>query len=260
MTATCTGCGPLDTVACVGAHRVIDHHQPLDQALAAIGIPQVDLIGALAQTCVPVMKNGVSPPAAALPFIQHVDLACYQLEAAALPTPTTLTLKHLNPVLANLPSHKVTLTAPAQLCLPVGKNGVALPPDVLRLVQFIDLECYKVDADPHPNFGVSLRQLNPQLVNSIPGHDMSLVTSPRQMCVPVQKNQQQIPTDILNIVQWVDLEKFTAAQPISLPAVSVSLNHLNPLFTTLPKVPVVLRQASALMVPVSKNGVVPPVQ
>jgi hypothetical protein len=38
----------------------------------------------------------------------------------------------------------------------------------------------------------------------------------------------------------------------------VSLNHLNPMFVTLPKVPVVLQQATALMVPVSKNGAVPP--
>jgi len=211
----------------------------------------------LVQTCVPVAKNGVSPVPAALPFIQHVDLACYRVEASPLSAAPVLTLKHLNPVLANLPSHTDQLLIPEQLCVPVGKNGVAPPPEVLRVVQFIDLECYRTEASGHPTFAVNLKQLNPQLGN-IPAHQLTLVTSLRQLCVPVAKNNQQIPTDILNIVQWVDLEKFVAAQPITLPPVNVVLNHLNPLFVTLPRIPVVLNQAVALMVPVSKNGQVPP--
>jgi hypothetical protein len=231
----------------------------LNPVLQQLGLPRHDVVlRELVQTCVPVIKNGVAPQPAALPFIQHVDLACYRIDAAPLPTPVTLSLGHLNPVLANFPTHRVTLTAPVQLCLPVGKNGVAPPPEVLRLVQFIDLECYKVDPDPHPTFTLGLRQLNPQLVNPIPGHSMTLVTNPRQLCVPVMKNQQVIPTDVLAIVRWVDLEKFAASPVVTLPAVGVSLNHQNPLFVQQPKVPVVLQQASALMVPVSKNGVVPP--
>jgi len=78
------------------------------------------------------------------------------------------------------------------------------------------------------------------------------------MCVPVQKNQQPIPPAILNIVQWVDLEKFTASPAVALHPISLVLHHLNPLFTTLPPVQVVLQQAVALMVPVAKNGQIPP--
>jgi len=87
---------------------------------------------------------------------------------------------------------------------------------------------------------------------------MTLVASPRQMCVPVRKNNQPIPANVLNIVQWIDLEKFAASPLVLIPPVNVMLTHLNPLFATLPPVPVTLRQASALQVPVSKNGTPPP--
>jgi hypothetical protein len=184
-------------------------------------------------------------------------VACYRIDAAPLSPSLPLTLRHLNPVLAQLPAHSLALIQPVQLCLPVAKNGVIPTPDILRLVQFIDLECYAVDPGAHPTFGVRLQQLNPQLAN-IPVHPLTLGPQPRQMCVPVQKNNQAIPTDVLGVVRWVDLEKFTALPPVPLPPVPVVLSHLNPMFTTLPRVQVVLQQASALMVPVSKNGAVPP--
>jgi hypothetical protein len=204
-----------------------------------------------------VMKNNVPPDPAALPFIRHVDLACYKIDAQPLATPVTLTLGHLNPVFSTLAAHTVTLRQPVQLCLPVGKNGVVPPPEVLDLVRYIDLECYSTAPGAHPNFQAKLTQLNPQLVN-IPAHDLTLVPTPRQMCVPVRKNNQAIPTTSFDIVRWVDLEKFTASPVVSLPGINVVLRHLNPLFVTLPPVTVVLRDAEALMVPVSKNGVTPP--
>jgi hypothetical protein len=211
----------------------------------------------LVQTCVPVAKNGVLPQPAALPFIQQTDLACYRIDAAPLPVPVSLTLNHLNPVLAGLPAHKDALIQPVQLCVPVAKNGVVPTPDILQLIQFIDLECYAVDPGAHPMFGVNLKQLNPQLGN-IPNHGMGLAPSPRQLCVPVVKNNQAIPAAVLNIARWVDLERFPASPPVLLPPVTVVLNHLNPLFLTLPRVPVTLQRAVGLMVPVSKNGAVPP--
>jgi hypothetical protein len=166
-------------------------------------------------------------------------------------------LKHLNPVLASIPAHMVTMTQPNQLCLPVAKNGVIPSADILQLIRFIDLECYNVDPGAHPSVALNLKQLNPQLLGIAP-HNMTLVASPRQMCVPVRKNNQPIPANVLNIVQWIDLEKFAAAPPVLIPPVNVTLTHLNPLFATLPPVPVTLRQASALQVPVSKNGTPPP--
>jgi hypothetical protein len=229
----------------------------LNPVLVALGLPAHPVVvRELRQTCVPVMKNGVPPQPAALPFIRQVDLACYRVDAAPI-TPTTLVLKHLNPVLANIPAHMLTMTQPNQLCLPVAKNGVIPSADILQLIRFIDLECYNVDPGGHPSLTLNLQQLNPQLLGIAP-HNMTLVASPRQMCVPVRKNNQPIPTNVLNIVRWIDLEKFAASPLVLIPPVNVTLTHLNPLFATLPPVPVTLRQASALQVPVSKNGATPP--
>jgi hypothetical protein len=230
----------------------------LNPVLIQLGLPaHAVVLRELVQTCVPVAKNGVSPQPAALPFIQQTDLACYRIDAAPLPAPVTLSLKHLNPVLAGLPAHKDVLIQPVQLCVPVAKNGVTPTPDILQLIQFIDLECYAVNPEPHPTFGVNLKQLNPQLGN-IPNHGMALASSPRQLCVPVLKNNQAIPAAVLNIVRWIDLEKFAASPLVAVPPVTVILSHLNPLLLTLPRVQVTLQRAVALMVPVSKNGAVPP--
>ncbi|HEY0477944.1 MAG TPA: hypothetical protein VGD37_10495 [Kofleriaceae bacterium] len=230
----------------------------LNPVLLQLGLPaHVVTVGALVQTCVPVQKNGVSPSAAALPFIEQTDLACYKIDTPPVANPPTLTLKHLNPVLVNLPAHTFSLRQALQLCVPVAKNGVIPTPDVLRLVQFIDLECYDAPITAHPTFTVSLKQFNPQLGN-IPVHPMTLVSQPRQLCVPVQKGSQAIPDDVLGVIRWIDLEKFAASPVVSVPPVNVVLSHLNPLFTTLPRVPVTLARAIALMVPVSKNGAVPP--
>jgi len=230
----------------------------LNPVLIAMGLPQHQVIlRELAQTCVPVRKNNSAPVPAALPFIKHIDFACYRLDAQPFPNPVPLNLTHLNPVLANLPQHVVGLKRPAQLCVPVAKNDVLPPPAVLALVKFIDLECYEVEPGPHPQFVVGLTQLNPQLMG-IPPHPMALVPSPRQLCVPVRKNQQVIPPAIRNLIQWIDLEKFAANPTVQIAPVNVELSHLNPLFTDLDPEHVILQEANSLMVPVAKNGAIPP--
>jgi hypothetical protein len=45
---------------------------------------------------------------------------------------------------------------------------------------------------------------------------------------------------------------------LDLAPVSVALQHLNPLFAHLPQFQVILEHAVALMVPVAKNGAIPP--
>jgi hypothetical protein len=230
----------------------------LNPVLQALGLPQHKVkIKELAQTCVPVRKNNSMPGPLALSFIRHIDFACYRLEAEQFPNPIAINLTHLNPVLANLPQHNVFLEGPAQLCLPVAKNGVLPPPEVLALVQYIDLECYQTDPQPHPQFTVGLTQLNPQL-NVIPPHPMTLDWQPRQLCVPVRKNAQFIPPPFLNVIRWIDLEKFSANPAVLIAPVNVQLQHLNPLFANLPWIPVVLHEAAALLVPVAKNGAIPP--
>ncbi|MEZ4362472.1 MAG: hypothetical protein R3B48_19940 [Kofleriaceae bacterium] len=230
----------------------------LNPVLINLGLPAHPVVvRELEETCVPVRKNNGGPSATALPFVRMVDLACYRVDAAPLPAPVNLNLTHLNPVLAGLPQHDVYLTKPAQLCVPVAKNNNLPPAAVAALVRYLDLECYDTQLAAHPNFSVMLHQLNP-LLGGIPGHKMDLVPNPRKMCVPVRKNNQAIPAASLNILRWVDLEKFSAAANVVIAPVNLMLRHMNPLLANQPQVPVVLQEANSLMVPVAKNGVLPP--
>jgi len=241
------------------AHVALTHLNPVMQELN-FPAHQV-VIKELAQTCVPVRKNNAFIPPEALSVIRHIDFACFRIEAEPLAAPVQIKLTHLNPLLAGLPSHRVWLERPAQLCLPMAKNDKPVPPEVLPLVGFIDLECYETDPDPHPSFTRSLAQLNPQLTG-IPQHLMTLDGPRRQLCVPVRKGMQgewqQIPADTLKLIRWIDLEKFEAQPSVFIAPVPVTLHHLNPFFAGRPSVPVVLQEANSLLVPVAKNDRIPP--
>jgi hypothetical protein len=230
----------------------------LNPVLVNLGLPAHQVIlRELQQTCVPVRKNASGPNAAALPFVRMSDLACYRVDAQPLANPVLLNLTHLNPVLAGFPPHDVRLTKPAQLCLPVAKNNNVPPAAILALDRYLDLECWDTQAAVHPTFTLLLTQLNPLLANILP-HNMTLVTAPRQLCVPVRKNNQVIPDATLNVLRWIDQEKFTASPTVLIAPVNLMLRHLNPLYVNLPQVPVVLQEADSLMVPVAKNGAIPP--
>jgi hypothetical protein len=213
-------------------------------------------LGVREELCVPVAKNDLFPPRDVLPFIQFVDLSCYRIEGEEVNVP--LRLDHLNPLLAELfPAREVAILFPVQLCVPVMKNGVEPPDEVRRLVSFIDLKCY-LEKPPEPlGLDLTLTHLNPVLVDRLPPHK-AVVLDNRELCVPVQKDDQQIPDDVLNIVRWIDLEKYDIkAEPLREP-VTLTLDHLNPLLADLPTEKVTLTQARHLMVPVAKNGEFPP--
>ena len=60
----------------------------LNPVLVNLGLPAHQVwVRELVQTCVPVRKNGVWPDPDALPFLRHIDFACYRLDAAPLPNP-----------------------------------------------------------------------------------------------------------------------------------------------------------------------------
>lgn len=213
-------------------------------------------LGPREELCVPVAKNDVFPPQDVLPFIEFVDLSCYRIEGEEVNVP--LKLDHLNPLLAErFPTREVAILFPVQLCVPVMKNGVEPPDEVRRLVSFIDLKCY-VEKPPEPlNLGLTLTHLNPVLADRLPPHQVFVLEN-RELCVPVQKNDQQIPEDVLDIVRWIDLEKYDIkAEPLREP-VTLTLDHLNPLLAELPTEKVTLTQARHLMLPVAKNGKFPP--
>ena len=210
-------------------------------------------LGPRSQLCTPVAKNGKIPPKEVLEFIQFVDLSCYRIGGPSLDL--QLVLSHLNPVLAHLPRKEVTVFAPQQLCVPVIKNDSVPPGEVLRLVRYIDLVCYRETPPVPMNESLKLTQLNPVLTE-IPETEVR-VTNNRQLCVPVRKNEQDIPDEVLKIVQWIDLEKYDIVAP-ALPAITLKLRHVNPLLADLPTEPATLLARQQLAVPVAKNGKEPP--
>jgi hypothetical protein len=192
----------------------------LDPALVQLGvIAHSAVVRELVQTCVAV------DPAASRAVVPPVDLACYRIDAAPLAEPVVIDVAHADPTLALLPGHAATLVRPAELCLPVARDGAALRPDVRRLVQSIALECYAVAPGPHA----------------------------AQLCMPVAKNSERIPRDVLGVVRRLGVEKLAASRSVAAPVRSgehAVLRHLNPLLATLPAAPVVLDRFSDRMVPV----------
>jgi hypothetical protein len=224
----------------------------LNPVLGGLPTEQVKL-GARVQLCVPVAKNNVIPPPEVLAFIRFVDLACYRIIGPTANQP--LALRHLNPVLQNLPGQSIVMGAPQQLCVPVAKNNLDPPAEVLRLVSHIDLKCYAIIPNNPLNITLNLRQLNPVL-GHIPATNVQ-VRYARQLCVPVIKAGDVIPTDILNIVRWIDLEKFDIVAP-TVATTTLTLRHLNPVLAHLPRETATLMARQQLAVPVAKNGMVPP--
>jgi hypothetical protein len=211
-------------------------------------------LGVRSQLCTPVAKNDVLPPREVLEFIQFVDLSCYRISGPTIKVP--LVLSHLNPLLERLPRREVVMMAPEQLCVPVIKNESVPPDEVLKLVRYIDLACYGEDPQASLDLSLKLTQLNPVL-KDIPPAKVKVTTN-RQLCVPVRKNNQDIPGEILKIVQWIDLEKFDISVPSVQPGVDLKLRHINPMFERFPTEPATLLDQGQLALPVAKNGNIPP--
>jgi len=225
----------------------------LNPVLTAAGAAPwtITSIGPREQLCSPVLKNNVipSPGTDVLEFIRYVDLSCYRIGGPALNM--SLTLDQLNPVLKDLPRKKVNVLNPEQLCLPVIKNNSVPSVEVLQLIRYIDLVCYRETPQVAANFPLTLTQLNPVL-SDIPPTDVRL-TANRQLCVPVQKNNQQMPEGVQKIVQWIDLEKYDMTAPAMAPW-NLTLHHINPLMQGWPAEPATLLDRGQLAVPVAKNG------
>jgi hypothetical protein len=218
------------------------------------------IVNELEELCVPVSKNNQTPPADVLPFIRFVDLACHRITPTTTTAPFGLQLSQLNPVLATVPPVNVVTNVPQQLCVPVAKNNAVPPPEILRLVQHIDLKCYGLNQATPLNRALLLSHLNPVLVAMGLSPEQVQLTNPEQLCVPVSKNNQVIPPDVLNIVRWIDLlmYRIAAATPPLPGPVPLSLRQLNPLLTGLPIQAIQLTGPLQLGVPVAKNNVFPP--
>ncbi|MFC3447917.1 hypothetical protein [Amycolatopsis speibonae] len=230
----------------------------LNPVLAGLPAETVKL-GAREQFCVPVAKNGVIPPPGIVDFVRWVDLSCYRIEGGARNVP--LTLSQLNPVVRKLgiQDAQVTLLSPEQLCVPVAKNGVLPPPEILSFVRHVDLECYalRVLGIPGRVFPLTLGHLNPVLADR-PKTDVK-VGNARQLCVPVAKRGDEIPREVLDTLQWLDLAKYDVATgPSVIGPVTLKLTHLNPVLAHLPGEEVTITEPVQLGLPVAKNGRIPP--
>lgn len=211
-------------------------------------------LGPREQLCVPVAKNNVIPPPGVLEFVRFVDLACYRTQG--INVNRTLRIDHLNPLLSDIPTKSVVITVPVQLCVPVAKNGLFPPAEIRRLVSFIDFKCYLEQPQVALNRPLRLTELNPVLAN-VPPHDVR-VTFNRQLCVPIIKNNAVPPPEILEIVRWLDMEKYDIVTATAMPTLTLRLNHLNPALANLPGELATISGPLQLMLPVAKNGVFPP--
>jgi len=137
-----------------------------------------------------VAKNGVFPPPEVLNLVQWIDQKCYRIDPP-IPLGIPLVLDHLNPVLRELgaPPEYVRVMEPLQLCVPVAKNGVFPPEDVLPLVQWIDQKCYRIFPPIPLNIPLQLDHLNPVLVEMGLPSEQVLLQEPEKLCVPVAKNE-----------------------------------------------------------------------
>ncbi|WP_283135735.1 hypothetical protein [Rhizohabitans arisaemae] len=197
----------------------------------------------------------VAPASAALvlptpkDYVSNLDLECFKTNPYQPPT-TSLTLRHLNPVITGVPPITVTLGIREQLCVPVAKNSVFPPPAVLDFIRYTDLACYKVSG-PALNRALVLNHLNP-LLSSLPRQEF-LVGAPQQLCVPVIKNNALPSDEVLSVVRHVDLLCYAVTPPNPLNR-TLTLTQLNPVLTQIPTRPVSVGAARQLCLPVAKGG------
>lgn len=169
----------------------------LNPVLRKMGLPsQTVKMARLDQVCVPVAKNGVTPPDNVRRLVEHVDVACYEIYPESQTKPFNLHLTHLNPIFREmgLTEEKIVVETPEHVCVPVAKNGKMPPNEVLQYVQWIDFSKYAAytpnERKPIP---LTLSHLNPQFVNfdrfkiEVLGID--------QLAVPVAKNGK-LPPDL----------------------------------------------------------------
>lgn len=249
----------------LGFQLHLDHLNPLFQQLQ---VPSEDVVVLDPfQLCVPVAKNGVTPPPDALQYIQWIDLKCYHFQTDPTPLNLPLLLTHLNPVLQQLPQEAVVVEDPQKVCVPVAKSlsdgtPVFPPPNILQSIQYIDQKGYGIansDGNPLPplSFPIHLDHLNPVLIRfQVPPEDV-VMDVPQQLTVPVSKNGQLPSAVDLPVISRIDEKCYALVDPTGLPLPPLNLPqllwHLNPVLQTLPAEQVLIQEPQQLCVPVQKS-------
>jgi hypothetical protein len=169
----------------------LDHLNPVIKGLFGPGDDVI--VREPQQLCVPIAKNGKLPPAAVRHLVESLDVKCYRVDSTQHVS-GILALKHLNPLFAPLPPENTTVVGPPiQLCVPVAKNAVTPPADVLPIIQYSDVLCYPLIGNPL-NAQLRLSHLNPVLIGMHLPDENVFVGNSDKLCVPVAKNGNFPPT------------------------------------------------------------------
>jgi hypothetical protein len=190
-------------------------------------------------------------------FVDFLDERCYQINGPA--GNISLRLDHLNPVLTamGLSFENVVLGPSQSLCVPVSKNGSVAPSDTLPFIQFVDWKCYAISG-PSVNVPLHLTHLNTVFAGLFGSTVDVTMGVPQQLCVPVSKNNANIPANVLALIQYLDVKCYSVTSQQNLSRV-ITLAHLNPLLSTLSREnSTVGPTPTQLCVPVTKNQAVIP--
>src|SRR5688572_21684872 len=151
----------------------------------------------------------------------QLDLECH--EAAGPPPAPSVWIRQLNPVIQDdLPNQQAVLGGLEDVCVPVEKNQQTPGPLALGIARWVDLACYGASAPP-VNVEVQLTHLNPVLTE-LPDETVRLVQL-EQLCVPVRKNDSEIPPAVREIVRHFDFACYGLEEPTSFANTPLVLSH-----------------------------------
>jgi len=131
-------------------------------------------------------------------------------------------------------------------------------PTPKAFVSNLDVRCYKIPDQPPLGVGLRLDHLNPYFVSKGLPFEQVVLQEPQDLCVPVYKEDQVPPPDVLPFIRFVDWKCYgISGPPLDLP---VHLDHLNPVIAKMfgPVDDVIVREPQQLCVPVAKNNTFPP--
>lgn len=234
----------------------LDHLNPVFLELGAR--PEEVILREPQDLCVPVAKNDRIPKPEVLRFIEYVDWKCYGITGPSLDL--RLQLDHLNPVIAEMFGRElgVVVREPQQLCVPVAKDGKFPPDEVRKLVEWLDVKCYRVESNRGGD-RIQLTHLNPLFADLAPETvHFAGPSDPNQLCVPVAKNGKYPPEEVRKIVDFADVLCYDIrGRPLDK---KLRLDHLNPVLLDLglKEEYVYVGDSHKLCVPVAKNGKFPP--
>jgi hypothetical protein len=139
-----------------------------------------------------------------------------------------------------------------------GVASAQWPPSPAAFVPFLDVRCYSIRPQPPIGVPLQLDHLNPYFQSiGLPPEQVRL-QEPEQLCVPVMKNDNRPPDDVLKILEFIDWKCYGIEGPPL--DIDVRLTQLNRVIQDMfgREVKVRVGKPQQLCVPVLKRPVVSP--